>query len=224
MHDHHLRPRSRRRRLRGIVRPHTGQARLRSLSRRGFLAGASAWVGGVFVSRELLGSVPIRTPRRALRRPHEVIRLRCLYNGYMLTVDPAKALSPASAADRYRLWVLHALLVDPATGKVAAIFPPLGTPDFAGGPVAQPASSYTSLRNDEEPRSPGLTAAQVLAYWHRTGVDTALLDDAEWLDLQGAVVTPGLTDTHFHVTSWSKKLPAPGQRFGYWADLSDPAY
>lgn len=176
------------------------------------------------MSRQLLASASIRTPRRALRRPHEVTRLRCLYNGYILTIDPAKALSPASAADRYRLWVLHALLVDPDTGKVAAIFPPMGQPDFAGGPMAQPVSTYASLRNDEQPRAPGLTAAQVLAYWRRAGVDTALLDGAEWLDLQGAVVTPGLTDTHFHVSSWSKKVPPPGQRFGYWADLSDPAY
>ena len=32
-------------------------------------------------------------------------------------------------------------------------------------------------------------------------------------DLDGAVVTPGLADTHFHVSSWSKKLPAAGERF-----------
>jgi hypothetical protein len=165
-----------------------------------------------------------RQLRRHLQRQERVQRLRCLYNGYLLTVDPAKAMSVASAGDRYRLWVLHAVLVHPDTGRIAAIFPALGTPAFAGGPVAGELSAYQALSNSETPPAPGITATQLKAYWRRAGVSETLLAGAEWVDLKGAVATPGLTDTHFHVSSWSKKVPAPGERFGYYADLSNPAY
>ena len=166
----------------------------------------------------------MRRLRRHLPRQERVERLRCLYNGYLLTVDPAKAMSAASSADRYRLWVLHAVLVHPDTGRIAAIFPALGSPAFPGGPVAKDGSAYLALQGSETPPAPGITATQLKAYWRQEGVSEALLGTAEWVDLSGAVATPGLVDSHFHVSSWSKKVPAEGQRFGYYADLSDPGY
>ncbi|MCU0293879.1 MAG: hypothetical protein MUF10_18160 [Thermoanaerobaculaceae bacterium] len=169
------------------------------------------------------GTAP-RSPRRHLQRQEQVQRLRCLYNGYLLTVDPVKAMAAASAGDRHRLWVLHAVLVHPQTGRIAGIYPALGTPAFAGGPVARDVASYQVLATSETPPAPGITAAQLKTYWRQAGVPEALLAGAEWVDLGGAVATPGLTDTHFHVSSWSKKVPAPGERFGYYADLSDPGY
>ena len=154
----------------------------------------------------------------------QIERLRCLYNGYFLTVDPAKALAVSSTADRYSLWVIHAVLIHPSTGRVAAIYPAIGSPAVPGGPVARPVSLYATLHTSETPPAPGITADQLRAYWGQAGVDPALLDSLDWVDLHGAVVTPGLTDSHFHVSSWSKKLPAYGERFGYYADLSDPSY
>lgn len=169
------------------------------------------------------GESGVHRPGGRVWPSERVERVRCLYNGYLLTVDPAAAMAPASSADRYRLYVLHAVLVDPDSGRVAAIFPALGTPAFANGPVAHPAVDYQALQA-EQPPAPGITSAQLRAYWLRAGVEPALLADAEWVDLEGAVATPGLTDTHFHLSSWCKKVPAPGERLGYWGDLSDPAY
>lgn len=151
-------------------------------------------------------------------------RLTALYNGYFLTVDPARAVAAGSTADRYRLYVLHGVLIDPNTGRVAAIFPALGTPAFAGGPVAHTASTYAALQSAETPPAPGTTADQLRTYWRKAGVSEVLLAGATWVDLAGGVATAGLTDTHFHVSPWSKKLPASGERFGYYADVSDPAY
>lgn len=44
------------------------------------------------------------------------------------------------------------------------------------------------------------------------------------MDLNGAVVTPGIIDDHFHVSIWAKKVPAEGERFGWLPDVSDPIY
>lgn len=165
-----------------------------------------------------------RAPRRHLQRQEQIQRLRCLYNGYLLTVDPVKAMSATSAADRYRLWVLNAVLVHPDSGRIAGVYPALGSPAFAGGPVAKEVSAFPALKSSENPPAPGITATQLRTYWRQTGVPETLLASAEWTDLGGAVATPGLVDTHFHVSSWSKKVPPPGQRFGYYADLSDPGY
>lgn len=151
-------------------------------------------------------------------------RISALYNGYFLTVDPLLALDAESADDRHRLYVLHAILIDPDTGRIAAVFPALGAPAYAGGPVAHPVSDYAALQSSETPPAPAITPEQLRNYWRRAGVDEGLLSGTEWVDLHGAVATPGLADNHFHVSSWSKKLPAPGERFGYYADLSDPAY
>ncbi len=202
--------------------PGCGPASRRFNRREAAAVVCSAAVGGALWWREVFAAGTPRGPRRHLRRA--TTRLTCLYNGYLLTVDPAKALAASSSADRYRLFVLHGLLIHPDTGRIAAIFPALGQPAFAGGPVARPASAYAQLASQETPSPPGITASELVAYWRRAGVSEALLDAADWVDLNGAVVTPGLTDTHFHVTSWSKKLPAPGERFGYYADLSDPAF
>jgi len=194
----------------------------------------STIIGGVLAFVALMsGPVPARAdepagaprdPSGRIPRQGQAVRLRCLYNGYLLTVDPGKAQSPASTADRYRLYVLHAVLVHPDTGRVAAIFPALGTPAFPDGEVARPVSDFPLLLSSESPPAPGITAEQLRTYWRTAGVAEELLGEAQWLDLDGAVATPGLVDTHFHVSSWSKKVPAPGERFGYWADVSDPAY
>jgi len=151
-------------------------------------------------------------------------RLTALYNGYFLTVDPTRALAAGSTADRYRLYVLHGVLIDSRSGRVAAIYPALGTPAFSGGAVAGAASTFTALQNSESPPPPGTTAEQLRGYWRQAGVSEELLAGTTWVDLNGGVVTAGLTDTHFHVTPWSKKVPAAGERFGYYADISDPAY
>jgi len=166
------------------------------------------------VNNALLGCPP----------PPRPSRLTALYNGYVLTVDPEGALAAGSTDDRYRLYVLHGVLIHPDTGRIVAIFPALGTPAFPGEPVAQPISAYQTLQTAVNPTPPGITAQQLRSYWARTGVGEELLAGTDWVDLAGAVATPGLVDSHFHVSSWSKKLPAPGERFGFYADLSDPAY
>lgn len=167
-----------------------------------------------------------RSPRvrRHLSVAETESRVPCLYNGYLLTVDPAKALSASSVADRTTLYVLNAVLIDPSSGRIVATFPALGTPAYPGGPVAKPVSSFAALRSLETPPAPGITAKELASYWRQAGVKPELLDATGWLDLQGAVATAGLVDTHFHVTSWSKKMPRPGERFGFWADLSDASY
>jgi len=166
------------------------------------------------VNRALSGCLPPAKPER----------ITALYNGYLVTVDPQLALAAESTNDRYRLYVLHAVLIDPDSGRIAAIFPALGEPAFPGGAVAHPISAYAALPTSESPPNPGISADQLRTYWQRAGVDEDLLTGAEWIDLGGAVATAGLTDTHFHVSSWSKKLPAEGERFGYYADLSNPTY
>jgi len=152
-------------------------------------------------------------------------RIRCLYNGYFLTVHPGKALAADSTADRYRLYVLHALLINPGDGRIAAVYPPLDDTPPGSGNGARPAASYPELTSKEHPPPPAMPGpTELLAWWRANGVAPALLEDVDFLDLQGAVATPGILDTHFHVTSWSKKIPDPGERFGFYADMSDPAY
>ncbi len=151
-------------------------------------------------------------------------RLRCLYNGYFLTVDPVSALDAASKADRYRLYVLHAVLIDPDNGRIAAIYPSLPGNPGPGWLTAKPVSEYPDLLTMEHPPAPGVTITEIMNYWRAEGVDEELLTGFEPVDLQGAVVTPGMIDDHFHVTSWSKKIPAAGNTFGFWADVGDPAY
>ncbi len=149
-------------------------------------------------------------------------RVGCLFNGYLLTVNPHLALA-ASLEDRHRLYTLHAVLIDPGTGRIAATYPSLpGDPD-AEEPWARPAADYQVLR-EQTPAAPGITIEQLIAYWRRQGVDEALLTNIWYIDLEGSVVTPGLHDGHFHVSSFSKKLPPPNRLFGYYADVADPRY
>jgi len=167
-----------------------------------------------------------RARRRLLGNPGvlpQPQRIGCLHNGYLLTVNPHKATAAADASDRYRLYVLYAVLIDPASGRIMATFPPLNA-DVPGGVVAKPVADYAALVVDEHPNPPGTTATQLRQYWAQRGIDEALLASIEFVDLHGAVVTPGLVDDHFHVTSWSKKLPAEGERFGFWAEIGDPRY
>ncbi|MBP7866294.1 MAG: hypothetical protein KA419_10120 [Acidobacteria bacterium] len=152
------------------------------------------------------------------------VRARCLYNGYFLTSHPRKAVEGDSTADRHRLYVLHALLIHPYTGRIIGTYPAMeGTPS-PSNPVAKPLSEYPALALMEHPPSPGLSPSALAAYWQARGVPEGLLTGGQWVDLQGAVATPGLIDGHFHVTSWSRKLPPEGEQFGYWADVSDPKY
>jgi len=151
-------------------------------------------------------------------------RIRCLYNGYLLTVNPYTALSPDSPTDRYRLVVLHAILIHPDTGRIIATYPALAGGPGADGIVARSIDDYPQLLTEENPAPPGMTALQLAAFWRARGISDNLLVGSEYLNLQGAVVTPGLIDDHFHVTSWSKKLPGEGERFGYYADVGDPHY
>jgi hypothetical protein len=151
------------------------------------------------------------------------LRMRVLCNGYFLTADPQRALSPSNTADRYRLYVLHALLVDPNTGRIAAIWPPFPG-DFEDEPVvARPASECSALTN-ETPESFSLDTAALAEWWIRHDVSSNLFVGADVVDLKGAVVTPGLIDAHFHVTGWAKKVPDEGQQFGYFPDVSEPSY
>ncbi|MBN2056114.1 amidohydrolase family protein [bacterium] len=150
-------------------------------------------------------------------------RIRCLYNGWILTVDPWLALADDDTQDRCRFYVLHAVLMDPTDGVIAAVYPRLpGAP--GGGQAAQPVSAYPELTSTDTMPPPGVTIDAIVQYWREEGVAESLLADLSPLDLAGAVVTAGLADDHFHVTSWSKKLPAPGDTFGFWADVGDPAY
>ncbi len=151
-------------------------------------------------------------------------RVRCLYNGYFLTNHPRKAVSASSSADRHRLYVLHALLIHPFTGRIIGTYPALDGTEAPGYPVAKPMAEYPVLTAMEHPTAPELTPAALAAYWRAQGIPAALLAGGQWVDLQGAVATPGLIDGHFHVTSWAKKIPPEGERFGYYADVSDPKY
>ena len=150
-------------------------------------------------------------------------RVGCLYNGYLLTADPILSLSSQSTENRYRLYVLHAVLIDTDTGKIVATYPQLPG-QHTSGPIAQPISAYPDLLSDETPPEPGITLTALTTYWRNQGIDDHYFTDIQAINLGGAVVTPGITDDHFHVTSWSKKVPAPGERFGFWADVNDAAY
>ncbi len=164
-----------------------------------------------------------RKPRgRASAFPPPPERIGCLYNGYFLTVDPGRALAP-DPADRHRLYVLHAVLLDAATGRIAATYPVLPSVAADGDPVAHPAADYQNLQM-EVPPPPNISAPDLVQYWTARGVDPSLLTGVWLVDVQGAVATPGLIDDHFHVSSWSKKLAPEGSRFGYYADIGDPAY
>jgi len=151
-------------------------------------------------------------------------RIRCLYNGYFLTADPVLALDPDDQTNRYRLYVLNAILIDPASGRIAAVFPSLPGNPGSGGQIALPVSEYEGILDQENPPAPGVNIAEIIEYWRSEGVAESLLNGLYPIDLNGSVVTPGLIDDHFHVTSWSKKLPEPGETFGFWADVGDPAY
>jgi predicted amidohydrolase YtcJ len=162
--------------------------------------------------------------RIALKPEFRPERFRCLYNGYLLTVNPYAALAEDSMEDRYRLVVLHAVLVHPDTGRIIATYPALeGGPD-TGVTFARLIDDYPQLNTAENPDPPGLNAVQLINYWRARGIGDELLLGSEYLNLQGAVVTPGLIDDHFHVNSWSKKLPREGERFGFYADVGDPHY
>lgn len=151
-------------------------------------------------------------------------RLRMLNNGYFLTVNPHAALSPTSTSHRSRLYVVHSVLIDPDTGRIAAIYPPFEE-DAADAPAyAQPITSYVPQLSQEMPPDPGIAPDTAITWWNKLGIDSALLEDLDVVNLRGAVVTPGIIDGHFHVTSWSKKLPAEGDMFGFFADVSDPSY
>lgn len=150
-------------------------------------------------------------------------RIGCIYNGFILTVDPGNAVSSTTTADRHRLYVLHALLIDTATGRIAATYPQLPS-QHTQGPIALPVADYPELFSSETPPAPGIELNALITYWRNHGVDESLLTGIRTMNLDGAVMTPGLIDDHFHVTSWSKKVPAPGEKFGFWADVGDPAY
>jgi len=166
----------------------------------------------------------VRRPSgRALPFPEEPRRVGCLFNGFILTVDPGRALS-SDPAERHRMYVLHAVLIDTATGRIAATYPSLPSVASSGEMVAQRVEDYAPLRSQKHPPAPGITAPQLVQYWQSHGVDEKLLSGIWIVDLQGAVATPGLIDDHFHVSSWSKKLPEEGQRFGFYADIGDPSY
>ncbi len=149
-------------------------------------------------------------------------RVGCLYNGFLLTVDPGRALAE-DPTERNRLYMLHAVLIDTATGRIAATFPSLPSIAGEGDVVAHPVEDYPNL-SLEHPPPPDVTAGELVQYWRARGVAPELLTGIWLVDLSGAVVTPGLIDDHFHVSSWSKKLAPEGQRFGFYADVGDPAY
>lgn len=153
----------------------------------------------------------------------EGTRIGCLYNGYILTVNPERALASDTTDDRYRLYVVHAVLIHPNTGRVAAVYPPL-VDAGDGTPLARPVGEYGDLATHEQPPAPGVTLDEILSYWRGAGVPEELLTGANALDIDGAVVTPGIVDDHFHVSSWSKKLPGGGERFGFYADVGEPRY
>ncbi|HRX07140.1 MAG TPA: hypothetical protein P5306_08635 [Kiritimatiellia bacterium] len=151
-------------------------------------------------------------------------RFQMLHNGYFLTVNPRTVLDDASTADRHRLYVLHSLLIDPGTGRIAAVAPPFAG-DIPGAPfTALPWTNYAALAAHEHPPSPRIDPAVITNWWRSIGVSTSLLADLDIIDLEGAVCTPGLVDGHLHVSSWSKKLPDEGESFGFYADVSDPLY
>lgn len=153
-------------------------------------------------------------------------RLRMLHNGYLLTVSPQQALDASSTADRHKLYVLHAMLIDPASGRIAATFPPFATDGLSCVFTARTLLAYADALAQDPPPPPltNLPPETVVDWWRGVGVDEALLTDLDVVDLGGSVVTPGLIDGHLHVSSWSKKLPDEGDTFGYYADISDPAY
>jgi len=151
-------------------------------------------------------------------------RLRLLYNGYVLTTDPRRALSATSTVDRCRLYVLEAVLINPLSGRIAAVYPYLSELGQDPPPQALTVQQHPVLAEQETPPPPDTDLAAVLAAWRARGVSETLLNDLDAVDLKGAVVTPGLIDGHLHVTSWSKKIPDEGEQFGYFADVSDPRY
>ncbi len=198
----------------------TEAARAAGLSRREFLALAAA--SGVAVAANR-GSAPRAPDGRADDGHRAGTRIRCLYNGYLLTANPRAALAADSTADRLSLFVLTAVLIDPTTGRIAATYPALNGVPSPTNPVAPRASEVAQL-DLEHPPAPGVQLDALVAYWQARGVAPELLEDLTGVDLNGSVVTPGLIDDHFHVTSWSKKLPEVGERFGFWADVGDIRY
>jgi len=185
-----------------------------------FLASVSA--GGAVL--RAWGDTRARHPSaRGLPFPEAPERVGSLFNGYILTVDPGRAVGQ-DPGERHRLYVLNAVLIDTATGRIAATYPALPSVAAAGDPVARSVSELPALLSVEHPPAPGITAQQLVQYWKSRGVDEKLLSGVWIVDLQGAVVTPGLIDDHFHVSSWSKKLPDEGERFGFYADIGDPGY
>jgi len=193
-------------------------------TRRQFVCDAT--VGGAVAAAgplEMLGVDPPRHPRGRLRSD-TFSRIGCLFNGYILTVNPFTVLDHRSANDRHRLYVLHAVLIHPDTGRVIGVLPHLPGGPITTGAFAHPAEDYQQLTDNEQPRAPGHTPLEVEAAWRAQGFTDELLERIEWIDLDGAVATPGLVDAHFHVSSWSKKIPPEGARFGPWADAGDPSF
>jgi len=185
-----------------------------------FISSISA-AGLVLHGRYLEGG-PRQPDNRSAPYPPPPNRVGCLFNGYFLSVDPAAALA-SDPSERNRLYVLHAVLIDTGTGKIVATFPSLPHAARPGDTIAHPVEDYSNL-DMEQPPAPAITMAELVQYWTARDVDTSLLTGVWWIDLDGAVATPGLIDDHFHVSSWSKKLPPEGSRFGFYADIGDPAY
>lgn len=150
-------------------------------------------------------------------------KVGCIYNGYILTVDPVLALSVQSAEFRHCLFVLNALLINTQTGKIVATYPQLPS-QHTSGPVARRITDCPELMTDETPAAPGITLNALETYWRNQGIDEQYFQDIRTMNIDGSVVTPGIVDSHFHVTSWSKKVPEHGKRFGFWADLGDMIY
>jgi len=155
-------------------------------------------------------------------------RMRMLHNGHFLTVSPRSALSILTATNRHRLFVVYSILVDPDTGRIAAIYPPFDTDGVSCTVTARPvnAAIYSYLATNEVPPPPPDCASSdaVVSWWQTQGIAASLFTNLDIIDLKGAVVTPGIIDGHLHVSSWSKKLPDEGEQFGFYADVSDPSY
>ncbi|NOZ02282.1 MAG: hypothetical protein GXP54_10395 [Deltaproteobacteria bacterium] len=190
------------------------------LDRRKFLK----VVGWTVVAGPAIGKVGLGCSRGTNVSAPSSQRLRCLYNGHILTAHPYRVSDPNDPEERHRLYAVHAVLVDPETGRIAGVYPPLDDDPTVGLARALPIEEIPSLLTDEAPIPPGLTEPQIREIWRMMGLVENEPDEGDYVDLDGAVVTPGLIDDHFHVSSWSKKLPDKDQRFGFYADIGDPKY
>lgn len=134
-----------------------GAAAVAGMNRREFVT-LLAVTGAATVGLAGDGPPPRRGGDRVVPETHERQRVRCLYNGYLLTANPRRALSADGAADRHVLFVLHAVLIDPQRGRVAATFPVLNAAGDQRG--ARPVADYAELTN-ESPAPPGVNLVQL---------------------------------------------------------------